>query len=140
MVRNLPCPFNVFNAVPGNRNEARRCSAHRSKKMIYHVLSLGVLVVLVAVVAIRNDPRLNRLSVMILVALLALRELAIPIYGRILIQQAPKATEVSSPVYQGASDAMHSYAFLSFHLIPIYIFIVAVSWRAFRPSRKNPGV
>jgi hypothetical protein len=104
--------------------------------MIIHIGALLALAVIVTIIAVKNNDRLNRITVTVLVILLAVRELGIAVYAHVVLEQAAGAGEALEAFKQGALDAMDSYTFISFHLVLAYVFIAAV---CFKGCRSSPG-
>ena len=114
--------------------------------MTYYLTAYGLLVLVLVVVAMKNHHRLSRVTIATLVTLMALRELAIPLYADYVrpgygwINTRSQAVGEGSSFdsfREGALDAMSSYSSITPYVIVIYLFIGAVSWRVLRNIEKE---
>ena len=105
--------------------------------MTYYLTAYGLLVLVLVVVAMKNHHRLSRVTIATLVTLMALRELAIPLYADYVLSQAVGEGSSFDSFREGALDAMSSYSSITPYVIVIYLFIGAVSWRVLRNIEKE---
>jgi len=101
--------------------------------MTYYLTAFGLLVLVLVVVARKENPGLSRVTIATLVTLLALRELAIPLYTDYVLSQTVGEGSSFDAFREGALDAMSSYSSLTPYVIVICLFIGAVSWRVLQP-------